>query len=209
MRCCRPTIFVFFSIFSIAASAFLRSGNASAACPSLPDVSTRIGRAQLDYYDPNYSNLVGKRDYLWSNSDRTSKPHALAGAYAGMYILLDRWEINGHKDPSRNLTWFQHFHPTWIVYRGDQQTPAWEWGVDFVPLDIANPAVQSFIENNEIAPFLNQPYTVSFRRQCHTNKCLEAGRDSLGRVQFRDMHKQWRSVDTKVYERSYRSPIRR
>lgn len=52
---------------------------------------------------------------------------------------------------AHDLTWFQANHPDWIAYLADRKTPAVEFGhPEFVPLDIANPAVIAF-KQTEIA----------------------------------------------------------
>ena len=42
-------------------------------------------------------------------------------------------------DPKNTLTWWQAFHPDWILYKCDRVTPAWSQGLPMVPLDISNP----------------------------------------------------------------------
>lgn len=151
-----------FSLLLTAAVAAYAAAAQAAPCNSLPDVSMRIGRAQLFLYNPNdYAKLAGARDVLGINSDVHGQPHRLpASMWSGMYITVDRWGINGHKDPERDLAWFQRYHPSWIAYKADQRTPAWEFGDrNYVPLDISNPAVRAFTVSTEIAPYLTNIYS--------------------------------------------------
>lgn len=42
---------------------------------------------------------------------------------------------------TNGLKWWLGHHPSWILYRCDEKTPAWPSGLKYVPLDISNPAV--------------------------------------------------------------------
>lgn len=43
----------------------------------------------------------------------------------------------------RNLSWWQHHHPDWVLYRCDRKTPATYWG-NKIPLDLTNPEVRQW-----------------------------------------------------------------
>ncbi len=47
-------------------------------------------------------------------------------------------------DQHNTLSWWQSFHPDWILYKCDRVTPAWSQGLPMVPLDISNPDVASW-----------------------------------------------------------------
>ena len=63
---------------------------------------------------------------------------------------------------SKNLSWWQLHHPTWIVYQCDRKTPTFEFGDVNVPLDIGNEAVIEY-QLNYTAQMKQQGYdTISF-----------------------------------------------
>ena len=55
--------------------------------------------------------------------------------------ILNMWYLpmTTDGDQKNTLTWWQTFHPDWILYHCDQVTPAWSQGLPQVPLDISNP----------------------------------------------------------------------
>src|SRR5215468_4510642 len=63
------------------ASSASSASRAYAACGSLPDVSSRMGRAQLFYRSPDYTSLSETRDVLWMNKDRANHPHRLSHGF--------------------------------------------------------------------------------------------------------------------------------
>lgn len=61
---------------------------------------------------------------------------------AGNPSILNTWYLpmTTDGDVRNTLTWWQSFHPDWILYHCDRVTPAWSQGLPQVPLDISNPA---------------------------------------------------------------------
>lgn len=57
-----------------------------------------------------------------------------------------------------STAWFQANHPDWIEYQCDRKTIAYEFGQNHTPLDISNPAVVAWQEQNEVLPALQRGY---------------------------------------------------
>jgi hypothetical protein len=55
--------------------------------------------------------------------------------------ILNTWYLpmTTDGDKRNSLSWWQAFHPDWILYHCDRVTPAWSQGLPQVPLDISNP----------------------------------------------------------------------
>src|SRR5579864_5735494 len=134
------------ALASLAAS-LLYAAAASAA--GLPDVSTRVGRAQSFTYNwtaDQYQHKLGTRDYFWNNQPSQAQGPLIlpAGALSSAYVTIARAPpydeafgqqvVSGH-----DITWFQANHPGWIVLTKDHATPAYEYGDIWVPLDYTNP----------------------------------------------------------------------
>ncbi len=56
------------------------------------------------------------------------------------------------------LAYWQGFHPDWVLYLCDQQTPAYEFNDPNVPLDISNPAVIDWQVQSNAAPMSAKGY---------------------------------------------------
>jgi hypothetical protein len=133
----------------------------AAGCTLPTGVSTRFGRGQIfDVSIPNLSVLNGTRDTLWFNSTGNSAP---AATYSGFYIEGDR---TPYIYVSHNLAWYEANDPTWIVYRPDRTTPAWEFCNTLTvaacdtagyttPVAIWLAAVQTFLEGADIQSAIN------------------------------------------------------
>ena len=85
--------------------------------------------------------------FVWAPRNQTEwrakQPLAILGAY-----------VPFGRDPTctRNITWWQKNHPSWVLYTSDRKTPAYAYGDCNVPLDVANPAFvqwQLHAEENE------------------------------------------------------------
>jgi hypothetical protein len=85
------------------------------------------GQAQQDAY---------RYDAVWGTGQPTvwksGNPHIVTGYYA---------PFDGDFDPTKTLTWWKYHHPSWILYKCDEKTPAKLSGLVNVPLDISNPNV--------------------------------------------------------------------
>lgn len=153
-------------------------------CPayaqSLPTpVANRVGRAAVFIYQwtqAQYLSKLGSFDFVWSN-----EPGSMQGNgnlyfpnFSSGYTAVNRIPAysrafgNDHivtacaNAPSAGgctLAWFQANHPKWVIYKNDQKTPAYQFSdLDWIPLDISNPAVQSWILANQNAPILGFGY---------------------------------------------------
>lgn len=146
---------------------------ALAGPPSLPDTSTAVGRAATFVYNwtpSQYATQLGTRQVIWSNQPGNAQggPYAVyipPGSVSSEYSAVNR--IPDHQEQygavtvptgcggNCTLAWFQLNHPDWIIYQGDQLTPAYEFSnTTWIPLDISNPAVQAFFKANYYAPVL-------------------------------------------------------
>jgi hypothetical protein len=78
-----------------------------------------------------------------------------SGVVHTYYMPLGR---DGSFDAGR-LAWYRTYHPDWIVYQNDRQTPAWYGGTqatssNTVPIDLANPALRDYLVSTFIQPAL-------------------------------------------------------
>jgi hypothetical protein len=95
----------------------------------------------LDYY---VSNSQAKSDaYRYDLVWGSNKPWAWK---QGNTKILTSWYMPFDADGTTNhdLNWWKSFHPDWVLYKCDKQTPAWADGLDNIPLDISNPAVRTW-----------------------------------------------------------------
>jgi hypothetical protein len=148
---------------------------------SLPaDVSTRVGRAgEFVYaYTPyQYAHNLNARDVVWDNRPTSFQGganllHFPAGTLFGGYTAVNRVPAEASVyGPTRVLTtcgiqtggcplsWFRANHPTWIIYKADQVTPAYQFSdTAWIPLDISNTDVQSFVQKSVYTPMLTTGY---------------------------------------------------
>jgi hypothetical protein len=77
----------------------------------------------------------GRYDMVWGSSSPNSW-------MVSNPAILNMWYLpmTTDGDPKNTLTWWQSFHPDWILYKCDRVTPAWSQGLPTVPLDISNQA---------------------------------------------------------------------
>lgn len=186
--------------FVLVLSFFLVTGGrtASAQHPMPPDVSTRVGRAQTFVYQwtaEEYATKLGTRDFIWNNrpgspQGGTAKLWFPPGTFSDFYMTVTRVPsypqiygrvvtITACGVPSGGcpLSWFQAHHPEWIVLKRDRATPAYGFNnTEGIPLDIGNPQVQNWIENNWVLPALSAGYAgISIDNVTDRNDFGEAG----------------------------------
>jgi len=147
---------------------------------SLPaDVSTRVGRAGEFVYDytlSQYQNKLSTYDIIWDNRPNSAQGYVLilpSSVFSSGYTAVNRvptyaspygtgitiLKACGVPSGGCPLAWFRTNHPTWIIYTSDQVTPAYQFGdTTWVPLDISNVTVQSWLETNVYAPILSAGY---------------------------------------------------
>ncbi len=86
--------------------------------------------------------------------------------YGGHYVILGFYDDTINPWPSKapvNMTAFNQFasdHPTWIEYKCDGKTPAWNPGWYYWPVDIGNPNVRRFLFDEYFYPLLAQGYNI-------------------------------------------------
>jgi hypothetical protein len=169
-----------------------------AGCKLPADVSTRVGTGSGFIYNwtsAEYANMSASRDYYWNNQPDSRQGYTVrlpAGSFSSAYTAVNRVPIQAEKfgkvgvisacanrpNPGGcSMAWFQREHPNWIIYRHDQATPAYEFrDLSWIPLDISNPEVQSWISANEFAPLLAAGYQgISFDNVYHRNIWDEEG----------------------------------
>ena len=106
---------------------------------------------------PDKSEEVGIIDYVWS-------PYTLQqGLFNTHYYPYSRESDNDVLPPgvssNHNLAWFKANHPDWIEYKQDRTTVAYVCeDTSYVPLDIANPDVRTYLLNTYYLPSINQGY---------------------------------------------------
>lgn len=144
------------------------------------DVSTRVGRAGefvYGYTAEQYATRLEERDVYWSNQPSrqagAGKVRLPAGVFSGAYTAVSRVPAHGQafgktriitacgmpRGGGCTLEWFRRNHPSWIIYKADQVTPAYQFGNQgWIPLDISNPDVQSWIKAHVYAPLLDEGY---------------------------------------------------
>jgi len=145
--------------------------------PALPSTSSTVGRAATfvsGWTAAQYATQLRTRQIVWDNSPGsgqggTGSAYAPTGAISSFYSAVTRVPVNAHTHSTARiisacgvqtgggctLAWFQANHPTWIIYKHDQLTPAYEFSdTTWIPLDISNPDVQAWIEANYYAPIL-------------------------------------------------------
>ena len=143
-------------------------------------MSTRVGRAQTWVYRwtaEQYAKSLGTRDFIWSNEPGSAQGGSAKlwfppGSFSGFYIAVSRVPSQsrnygpvtaisacGRPKDGCPLSWFQANHPNWIILKHDQATPAYQFNDrTWIPLDIGNPDVQTWIEANFILPALAAGY---------------------------------------------------
>src|SRR5215469_2167938 len=99
------------------------------------------------------STVAKQISFLWGGGSGAHGPTAAEWQTANPSLVDIIYFYQGTDDPGlsgHNLTWFQKYHPTWIVYDCDTnnrptKTVAYQSGIGAaVPLDISNPAVISY-----------------------------------------------------------------
>jgi hypothetical protein len=142
---------------------------------------------------------LATRDVIWDNRPTSiqggaDKLHFPPGVFSGAYTAVIRVPAEAHSDGRTRivtacgtfgggcpLSWFQANHPTWVIYKADQLTPAWQFGdTKWIPLDISNPDVQSWIQTNVYGPILSAGYqAISIDNVTDRNDFGEVGTCSI------------------------------
>ncbi len=192
-------------LFAIVVSAVL--GIASAGAQGIPaDVSTRVGRAAsfiYGYTPSQYANELFTRDVVWDNRPTSiqggaDKLHFPSTTFSSAYTAVNRvpsgqivygrtrliTACGNSSGGGCTLAWFQTYHPTWIIYTSDQLTPAYQFEDPlWIPLDISNPDVQSWIKTNLYHPILSAGYqAISVDNVTNRNDFKEIGVCSIAPV---------------------------
>lgn len=146
--------------------------------PSVPD---RVGRAASWVYNwtsAQYATKLNTRDVIWDNTPTSRQGGSgkfslnTNSVFSGGYTAVNRIPIvriyggnrrlpTGCSAPGGGCTlaWFRANHPSWIIYKSDQRTPAYMFDdLSMIPLDISNPDVQAFFKTNLYSPVLNAGY---------------------------------------------------
>jgi len=162
------------------------------------DVSNRVGRAGefvYRYTAEQYATKLGERDVYWSNQPSQQagggKVRLPAGVFSGVYTAVSRVPAHAQafgrtriitacgvpRGGGCTLEWFRQNHPRWIIYKADQVTPAYQFGdKSWIPLDVSNPDVQSWIKTHVFAPLLDEGYqAISVDNVTAVNGFGEAG----------------------------------
>jgi len=85
----------------------------------------------------------------WNNGTASSYPTI----FKGYYFPADRQPSTQYTSTAEPLSWFQTNHPDWIEYQCDRTTTAYEFGdTTYIPLDVSNPAVLAWEEQNFWGP---------------------------------------------------------
>jgi hypothetical protein len=146
---------------------------------SLPvPVPNRIGRGgefTYQYTPEQYATKLSTRDVYWSAQATTgqggyNKLYYPANTFSGVYAPVNRVPAhaftigkielinacgNAPAAGGCTMAWFQHNHPSWIIYRNDQVTPAYMFGdTGYPPLDISNSVVQTWLISSYYAPMM-------------------------------------------------------
>lgn len=82
-------------------------------------------------------NLSAAYVYAWG-SDQVASSYRRSAASD---IVLTHYTPFCRDPGYHNLSWWQAHHPTWVLYKCDRTTPAYEFNDPNVPLDVSNPEV--------------------------------------------------------------------
>src|SRR2546421_5015417 len=129
-----PTRGIACAVALLVAIVLVALGAPSASAQKLPDTREGIHVGLVFDNWVRKSKTSATVDLIWG----AKRPHGLLGVANGYLIQFDRdhW--------ARPLRWWRKHHPTWIIYRCDRKTPAYEFGDPHVPIDITNPAVRRY-----------------------------------------------------------------
>ena len=164
---------------------FFNTGNAfDIRLPAVPDrigrVLLTLGQV------PDKSVLAGKFDIIWADYFYKPGWAKIPGVYAMKYMTAVRDPNPNARIPnstgdeglvkSRDLNWYHRNHPDWVVYKcpGAPEPPMcrkaeptsgptnpayacfYPYSVDYVPLDVTNPAVRQFLFDSNLggAPYV-------------------------------------------------------
>jgi len=124
----------------------------NASFPGLADTTDNIHIGLPFDFNTNPPAMAGKIDVVWGTNWARSLP---GNIYSLFYLPYDRDEDTSNYLAAHPIVWYKANHPDWIEYKCDRSTVAYEYGdVNSVPLDITNPAVDSYIEGTYIASVL-------------------------------------------------------
>lgn len=128
-----------------------------------------IARGQVfDNSVPDKSVYAGLVDFVWGAST-LAQP---AGAVPSGYVPAFRDFNNTH-----SLAWYQANHPDWVVYQGDNDDPAYEFGnITYIPIDFTNPAVRTYYFSTFVQPLVDAGYPIiGFDNVCTANVYQSGG----------------------------------
>ena len=123
----------------------------------------------FNYAVPDPSVLVGNVSWVWGSVSQAPGNPAAPSPGTPSFVY---WPINRNGEDLNNLTcvgcvtggtnpawdWFLAHHPNWIEYKSDEVTPAWEnFTYNYVPMNIANPAVFNFVTTGAGSGRADQP----------------------------------------------------
>lgn len=118
----------------------------------LPQTMDGVHYGMVFNNSSEFAEERGTVDLVWGSKS----PNQPQGVVNGYYLTFDR-----EPEPSvHNLAWYQKYHPDWIVYQCDRRSLATEYGDANVPIDIANPAVLTYLLDTYIYPALNDGYPI-------------------------------------------------
>lgn len=150
-----------------------RPANAAARTTTslvLPDPpADGIARGQIfDNQVPDKSVYAGLVDFVWGASTLAQPTGAVPSGYLPAFRDFDR---------THTIDWYVANHPDWVVYKGDGDDPAWEFGnTTYVPLDFTNPAVRTFYFTTFVQPLVDAGYPIiGFDNVCTANVYQSGG----------------------------------
>jgi PKD repeat protein/Cu/Ag efflux protein CusF len=140
----------------------LTTGISSAAISMPPDTTSNIHLAQVfDWGISDRTTELGVIDYVWGASGLQS---GLYNTVYNPYAREPNSEDSSVHPTCHNLAWFRANHPDWIAYKGNygaanDSNIAYIYGdTGYVPLDIANSAVRSYLLSTYYIPLANAGY---------------------------------------------------
>jgi hypothetical protein len=94
----------------------------------------------FDYNIPNPIAVANRYETVWGTSQKSI--HAYRAGNPN--ILLSYYiPFNRDRDAHHDLSYWQSFHPDWVLYKCDGVTSAYEFSDPNIPLNFTNPSVIS------------------------------------------------------------------
>src|SRR6185312_7626039 len=123
-----------------------------------------VGMA-MNYDVKEKASEVGRIDYVWG----ASSP-APASVYNTAYIKYAR------DQETHPIAWWKAEHPTWLEYKCNKRSLAYQFHRKLAPLDITNPEVRAYQWSEEIEPRLAEGYAgIAFDNLELTNESGRCG----------------------------------